>query len=126
MYSVIYHGQSVTRKGVSGVKNATKPWWRVGWMIPRVMNGRHLNRRIHSIDVLRAEVAAWRESRDRFHAKVAWQFITGDASIDLKRIYPALSGAWGMAARWFILGADSEGSGRPGRVGQVTDFIQGP
>lgn len=38
----------------------------------------------------------------------------------------ALSGAWGMTARWFILGPDSEGLGRPGRVGQVTDFIQSP
>ena len=93
-------------------------------MILRVMNGRHLNRRVHSIDVLRAEVAACRESPDRFHAKVAWQFITRDARINLKRIYPALSGAWGMTARWFILGPDFEGPGRPGRVEQVTGFIQ--
>ena len=49
-----------------------------------------LNRRVDSIDCLRAEFAAWRESPDRFHATVARQFTAGGMGVNLKRLHPAL------------------------------------
>ena len=47
-----------------------------------------LRRRIGSIDILRAEVAAWQTARDRVNAKVNWQFTTDNARVKLKRLYP--------------------------------------
>ena len=49
-----------------------------------------LGRRIDSIDILLAEVAAWQDRRDRLKATVNWQFTTDDARIKLKRLYPIL------------------------------------
>ena len=53
-----------------------------------VMIRQCLNRRIDSIDTLRAEVGAWQAARDRIRAKVDWQFTTDDARVRLKRLYP--------------------------------------
>ena len=49
-----------------------------------------LNRRIDSIEVLRAEVAAWQAQCDRLKAKEHWQFTTDDARVRLKRLYPTV------------------------------------
>ena len=65
-------------------------WLNVAEVELNVMVRQCLNRRIDSIDALRAEVAAWQQSRDRSHAKVDWQFTTDDARIKLKRLYPTL------------------------------------
>lgn len=63
-------------------------WLNVAEIELNVMISQCLNRRIDSIDVLRAEVAAWQASRDRLQAKVNWQFTTNDARIKLQRLYP--------------------------------------
>ena len=49
-----------------------------------------LNRRIDRVDVLRAEVAAGQDRRDRLRATVNWQFTTDDAHVRLKCLYPTL------------------------------------
>lgn len=49
-----------------------------------------LNRRIQDQDTLRAEVAAWEQSRNTARCRVDWQFTTHDARIKLKRLYPSL------------------------------------
>ena len=63
-------------------------WLNVAEVELHVMIRQFLNRRIDSIDALRAEVAAWQAARDRIQAKVDWQFTTDDAHIKLKRLYP--------------------------------------
>ena len=49
-----------------------------------------LNRKIDDIEAVKAESAAWQESRNNKGAKVNWQFRTEDARIKLKRLYPSL------------------------------------
>ena len=63
-------------------------WLNVAEVEVNVMIRQCLNRRIDSIDTLRAEVAAWQAARDRIRAKVDWQFTTDDARVRLKRLYP--------------------------------------
>ena len=63
-------------------------WLNVAEVELGVMIRQCLNRRIDSIEVLRAEVAAWQTRRDRLKAKVNWQFTTDDARVRLKRLYP--------------------------------------
>ena len=54
-------------------------WLNVAEVELNVMIRQCLNRRIDSIDTLRAEVTAWQAARDRIKAKVDWQFTTDDA-----------------------------------------------
>ena len=63
-------------------------WLNVAEVELNVMIRQCLNRRIDSIDTLRAEVGAWQAARDRIRAKVDWQFTTDDARVRLKRLYP--------------------------------------
>ncbi len=49
-------------------------WLNVAEVELNVMIRQCLNRRIDSIDTLRAEVAAWQAARDRIQAKVDWQY----------------------------------------------------
>lgn len=63
-------------------------WLNVAEVELNVMIRQCLNRRIDSIDTVRAEVAAWQASRDRIQAKVNWQFTIDDARVKLKRLYP--------------------------------------
>ena len=65
-------------------------WLNVAEVELNVMIRQCLNRRIDSIDILRREVDAWQDRRDRLKAKVNWQFTTDDARIKLKRLYPTL------------------------------------
>ena len=65
-------------------------WLIVAEVELNVMIRQCLNRRIDSLQVLRAEVAAWQASRDRIQAKVNWQFTTNDARVKLKRLCPTL------------------------------------
>lgn len=67
-------------------------WLNVAEVEINVMVNQCLKRRIDSIYVLRAEVAAWRAKRDQVQAKVDWQFTTADARVKLKRLYPTLDG----------------------------------
>ena len=66
-------------------------WLNVAEVELNVMIRQCLNRRIDSIDTLRAEVAAWQAARDRIRAKVDWQFTTDDARVKLKRLYPTFA-----------------------------------
>ena len=63
-------------------------WLSVAEVELNVMIAQCLRRRIGSIDILRAEVAAWQTARDRVNAKVNWQFTTDNARVKLKRPYP--------------------------------------
>jgi hypothetical protein len=47
-----------------------------------------LDRRIPDKQTLVEEVAAWKESRNKTHAKSGWQFTTAEARVTLKRLYP--------------------------------------
>ena len=67
-------------------------WLNVAEVELNVMTRQCLNRRMDSLQTLRAEVAAWQASRDRIQAKVNWQFTTDDARVKLKRLYPTLDG----------------------------------
>jgi hypothetical protein len=49
-----------------------------------------LSRRIENIDDLRREARAWKTERDAAGTKVNWRFITEDARIKLKRLYPSI------------------------------------
>jgi hypothetical protein len=55
-----------------------------------VLIGQCLNRRIDNIKTVRKESAAWQEFRNNKGAKVNWQFVTENARIKLKRLYPTL------------------------------------
>jgi len=50
-----------------------------------------LNRRIADKEVLKKEVAAWAESRNKKTVKVDWQFTAADARIKLKKLYPSIT-----------------------------------
>ena len=63
-------------------------WLNIAEIELNVMVRQCINRRTGSFELLRAEVAAWQEARDRVQAKVDWQFTTDDARVRLKRLYP--------------------------------------
>ena len=42
------------------------------------------------VAVLRSEVKAWEDQRNRTEAKVRWRFTTEDARIKLEKLYPVL------------------------------------
>ena len=49
-----------------------------------------LDRRIPDQEVLRREVDAWQDQRNRDMVRVDWRFTTDDARIKLKSLYPAI------------------------------------
>ena len=55
-----------------------------------VLSRQCLARRIADQDILKREVAAWEENRNKARVKVDWRFTTADARIKLKRLYPKL------------------------------------
>jgi hypothetical protein len=55
-----------------------------------VLSRQCLDRRLADPDLLKREIAAWQEKRNRARVKVDWQFTTTDARIKLKRLYPKL------------------------------------
>jgi len=55
-----------------------------------VLSCQCLDRRVPDKDTLTKEVAAWRNERNKTHAKAKWQFTTADARVKLKRLYPTL------------------------------------
>ena len=52
-----------------------------------------LDRRIPDAATLRSEVAAWERSRNNSNQSINWQFITDDARIKLRRLYPVSTDA---------------------------------
>ena len=55
-----------------------------------VMARQCLDRRIPDQSVLRREVGAWQQQRNRDTIRVNWRFTTSDARIKLKSLYPAI------------------------------------
>ena len=55
-----------------------------------VMARQCLDRRIPDQEVLRREVDAWQDQRNRDMVRVDWRFTTADARIKLKSLYPAI------------------------------------
>ena len=55
-----------------------------------VLSRQCLARRIPDKESLTKEVTAWRDARNKTHAKADWQFTTADARVKLKRLYPTL------------------------------------
>jgi len=55
-----------------------------------VLSSQCLDRRIEDKGSLVEEVAAWREHRNKHHAKANWQFTNENARIKLRRLYPSL------------------------------------
>ena len=49
-----------------------------------------LDRRIANQDILRGEVNAWQNQRNRDVIRVDWRFTTEDARIKLKSLYPSI------------------------------------
>jgi len=49
-----------------------------------------LNRRIPDFPTLIREVAAWEKTRNHGESKINWQFITKDARVKLKKLYPSI------------------------------------
>lgn len=50
-----------------------------------------LDRRIDTLDQIRAEVGAWQKRRNHAKARIDWQFTSPDARTRLKRLYPTLN-----------------------------------
>lgn len=55
-----------------------------------VLKGQCLNRRIADMATMQAEVEAWERDRNNSNRKINWQFITADARVKLKHLYPKL------------------------------------
>jgi len=53
-----------------------------------VLTSQCLDRRIADQKILAHQVGAWRDYRNKHHAKANWQFTTTDARVKLKRLYP--------------------------------------
>jgi DDE superfamily endonuclease len=53
-----------------------------------VLASQCLDRRIPDKETLTKEVAAWQDSRNKYHTKANWRFTTADARIKLKHLYP--------------------------------------
>lgn len=66
------------------------PWLDMAEVELPVLARQCLDRRIPDMDALGREVAAGQEARNAAAARVDWQFLTADARVKLKRLYPVL------------------------------------
>ena len=57
-----------------------------------ILSRQCLDRRIPDQETLRKEVKTWEEKRNKSKATMDWRFITEDARIKLKRLYPIVPG----------------------------------
>ena len=55
-----------------------------------VLSFQCLDRRIQDQQMLKEEVEAWEDDRNKKHTKADWRFTTENARVKLKRLYPAL------------------------------------
>lgn len=55
-----------------------------------VLTRQCLGRRIADLDVLREQVSAWAEQRNRTSTVVHWRFTTADARVKLHHLYPVI------------------------------------
>ena len=68
-------------------------WLNMAEIELNVMTRQCLSRRIESIDLLKAELAAWESERNLNKAKIQWHFQTGNAREKLISLYPILTPA---------------------------------
>ena len=55
-----------------------------------VLAGQCLDRRIPRNEILKQEIQAWQEQRNREEIRVDWRFTTQDARIKLESLYPSI------------------------------------
>jgi hypothetical protein len=65
-------------------------WLNIAEVELSVMERQCLKRRLPDINTLRKELTAWHTERNKNQNKIEWQFITADARIKLKRLYPVV------------------------------------
>jgi len=65
-------------------------WLNMAEIEINVLVGQCLDRRIDSLERMRQEVAAWQQRRNQLDAKINWQFITQDARVKLRSLYPQI------------------------------------
>jgi len=65
-------------------------WLNVAEIELRVLTVQCLSRRIGDAVALRREVAAWEKARNESDAHIDWQFMTADARIHLRQLYPRI------------------------------------
>jgi transposase len=63
-------------------------WLNMAEIELNVLNGQCLNRRIDDISLVKSEVEAWQNHRNKKDARINWQFTTKKARVKLKRLYP--------------------------------------
>ena len=66
-------------------------WLNMAEIELHVLNGQCLNRRIATVEKIKAQVDAWQNHRNNKNAKINWQFTNDKARIKLKRLYPSIS-----------------------------------
>lgn len=65
-------------------------WLNVAEIELSVLGGQCINRRIADLPKLKAAIATWENDRNNRQTNIDWQFMTADARIKLKRLYPNL------------------------------------
>lgn len=65
-------------------------WLNIAEIEINVLSRQCLDRRIDTLEEMRAETRAWEKQRDHAQSRIDWQFTTDDARIKLKRLYPTL------------------------------------
>ena len=65
-------------------------WLNIAEIEINVLNRQCLDRRIDTLEEVRAETRAWQSRRDNAQSRVDWQFTCDDARVKLKRLYPTL------------------------------------
>ena len=56
-----------------------------------VLSRQCLNRRLPSVEILREELRAWEQQRNRQKAKVNWRFTAPKAREKMGRLYPPIN-----------------------------------
>jgi hypothetical protein len=65
-------------------------WLNMAEIELNVLTKQCLNRRIESVNMVKAEVKAWQSHRNNKNSKIKWQFTTDQARIKLHRLYPSI------------------------------------
>lgn len=65
-------------------------WLNVAEIELNVMTSQCLGRRIPTLQMLSAELAAWNVARNSAVSEIHWQFTTEDARIKLQKLYPVI------------------------------------
>ena len=75
-------------RGMGSYPKIPRAWWlRIAEIELSILARQCLDRRIHDLDMLRREVAAWEEVRNEQHATVSGHFTTAHARRKLDRFY---------------------------------------